>query len=872
MKIVSCKTNHIENPLGFHMNEATISWIACDTASKRQETAKVLVAADANMKTIVYDSGSCQNLDSRAFTLPITLTPKTRYYWTVTVEGNEGDSATSNINWFETAKMNEPWNAKWISPTWDQKGDDCKHPYVRKQFSTNKKVANARVYITGMGIYELFLNGKKVGDEYLAPCCNTYDTWVQYQTYDITNSFTNSENVLGVMLANGWAKGRFGTFPKLNVPYTNRFSLLCEVHITYEDGTTQIISTDESWLCAPSPILFDNMYDGVLYDANKEISGWCEKGLNTSNWQQMQIIDPQELGQPIARLSLPVKNMEEIAPINLIQTPLGETVIDMGQNMVGWLKMRINAPKGTKIKISHGEILQNGNFYNENLRSAKAEYIYISDGRSQIVEPIFSFYGFRYAKIEGLTNIKLEDFTGCVLYSDLETIGTITTSDKKINQLFQNALWGQKGNFLDVPTDCPQRDERMGWTGDTQVFAGTAMFNMNSYAFYVKFMHDLYEEQKLCEGAVPSVVPMFVKDRIPKSNENTPWDERGIPIGACAWADCATIVPWEAYLHTGDTTILKNQYQSMKDWVSWISNKCEKDNTGYLWTEGFHFGDWLALDGKKDENGRPGVFGGTNVGYLASAYYRYSSLLLSKTAALLDYKDDAKKYARLSQNVKNALQEKYFNENGSLKIETQTAHVVALQFDLTNNKQLTTKDLSKLLLQNNMYLTTGFIGSPYLCRVLSDNGEMEKAYHLFFNENYPGWLYPVTMGATTIWERWNSVLPDGSISDTGMNSLNHYAYGSIAEWMYRNMCGINPVEDAPGFKKILLKPEPNNRLKFANAKVTTAMGLVACGWKYNDDGTITINAAVPFDTTAEIILPNGEQKTLDSGYHNFTLK
>ncbi|MCL1786697.1 MAG: glycoside hydrolase family 78 protein, partial [Defluviitaleaceae bacterium] len=763
------------------------------------------------------------------------------------------------------AKMHEPWTAKWITPPWPQGQDDSPHPYIRKQFAVGKNVAKARMYMTGLGIYELFVNGARIGDEVFAPYCNTYDAWVQYQTYDITAALQTDENAVGVMLANGWAKGRFGTFGPRNTPYTHHFSLIGEVHITYEDGTTEVINTDESWLCAPSPLLFDNMYDGVIYDATEEIEGWSSPGLDETNWLPAQHRHPHELGALTERLSPAVKCMEEVTPIAVLTTPAGETVLDMGQNMVGWLKMRIRAPKGTKITITHGEILQQDNFYTENLRSAKQKFVYIADGTDQVVEPRFSFYGFRYAKIEGIDNVQLADFTGCVLYSNLETTGNIETSDPRINRLFQNALWGQKGNFVDVPTDCPQRDERMGWTGDTQVFAGTAMFNMDAYAFYVKFMYDLYQEQRFCGGLVPSVVPIFVQRRPIETGD---WGTGG----SCAWSDCATIVPWEVYMHSGDETILKNQYQSMKDWVDWVTRKCERDDTGYLWTQGFHFGDWLALDGEKDEHGRSiNPMGATSVGFLASAFYRYSSMLLAKTAALLGRHADQVKYADLSARVRNAMQAEFFTPDGDLKINTQTAHVIAIQFDLTDNKRAMVAGLKKLLEASNMHLTTGFIGTPFLCRVLSAYGESDSAYQIFFNEDYPSWLYPVSMGATTIWERWNSVMPDGSISDTGMNSLNHYAYGSIAEWMYRDMCGINPVESAPGFKKILLKPEPNRRLAFAHGEVNTAMGVVKCGWEYKGD-TIVVTAHVPFNTTADLILPNGESKTLDAGHHAFEIQ
>jgi len=826
------------------MDEAVVSWVVSATPSKQQKTAQVIVASDPAMKDVIYDSGAVADLDSRGTHLPISLSPMTRYYWTVTVTGDSGDTATSKVNWFETAKLDEPWTAKWVSPPWVHSGDDCIHPYIRKQFGLGKKITRARAYISGIGIYELHINGNRIGDEYLTPYCNTYDTWVQYQTFDITSALTQGANAVGVMLANGWAKGRFGTFGADNVTYTDRLSLICEIHATYDDGTTDVIGTDDSWLCKPSPILMDNIYDGVIYDATAEIPGWCQAGLDETGWENAKIITPHELGELTARLSPPVKIMEEIKPIALIKTPAGETVLDMGQNMVGWIRMRVNAPpKGTKITLSHGEILHKGNFFRENLRSAKQQFIYISSGKAQAVEPRFSFYGFRYVKIEGLDSVRLEDFTGCVMYSQMETIGHIETSNPDINRLFLNALWGQKGNFLDVPTDCPQRDERMGWTGDTQMFAGTAMFNMDAYAFYTKFMYDLCEEQKLCNGRVPGVVPLFMKERPPTNN---------FAAGAAAWSDCATVVPWEVYLHTGDASILKQQYQSMKDWVAWVTRECEKDGTGHLWTEGFQYGDWLALDGESETSS----FGGTDTGYLASAYYYYSAQLVAKAADVLGFQDDVIGYGALSSNIKKAMLERYFTSEGKCKITTQTAHVVALQFGLAENPGLITADLKDILTKNGMKLSTGFIGTPYLCRTLSNNGDSRTAYELFLNKECPGWLYPVGMGATTIWERWNSVYPNGELSDLGMNSLNHYAYGSIAEWMYRNMCGINPVDDAPGFKKIVLKPEPDSRLQYAKGAVKTAMGLVECGWEYKADGKLCVTASIPFNTSATITLPD----------------
>ena len=843
MKITSCKTNHMINPLGFGMEQATVSWIADDTLSKKQLAAQVIVASNSDMSDILYDSGRKADLSNLAVNLPVKLAARTRYYWTVKVWGDAGDDAQSDVNWFETGKRDESWQAKWISPSWEDKSI---RPNLRKEFQADGQIASARAYITGFGLYELEINGSRIGEERLTPYCNSYDAWVQYQTYDVTAALLSGQNAIGVKLADGWAKGPFGTFGELNKPYIDSFLLLCEIRITLNDGSEQIIISDDSWKCHASPILEDSIYDGEVYDANLEIPDWSRPDFDDNGWDRVIETTPTGLGRVTDRLSLPVLVKETIQPVELLHTPAGEWVLDMGQNMVGWLRIRIREPKGTRIRIQHGEVMQDDNFYRDNLRNAKAEYIYISDGTERVVEPTTTFYGFRFAKLEGFSQpIQLEDFTGCVVYSDLETTGHIETSDPLVNRLFLNALWGQKGNFLDVPTDCPQRDERMGWTGDAQVFSGTASFNMDTYAFYIKFMQDLWEDQQFTDGMVASVVPTFFKDKNPESGFTSG--------GACAWSDAATVIPWEVYLHFGDKTILERQYASMKAWVDWIRKQDAKSGDRKLWTIGFHFGDWLALDGPVEG----GVMGGTDNGLLASAYYRLSTNILAKAAAVLGRQDDASFYSQLSEQIKLAIQNEFFSKNGRSAVITQTAHVVALHFDLVEPdvRQRVLKDLNALLRKSNMHLKTGFIGTPYLCRSLSDNGDSDSAYQVFFQEDYPSWLYEVIMGATTIWERWNSILPDGKISGTGMNSLNHYAYGSIVEWMYRNMCGINPLEAAPGFKQFEIRPEVYGKLLHAKATLKSSMGLIESGWRREENGTLTLSFAVPFDSSATAWLP-----------------
>ncbi len=689
----------------------------------------------------------------------------------------------------------------------------------------------ARLYMTGLGLYELYIGGEKVGDEYLMPGYNAYDSWIQYQTYDVTENLKRS-GAMEVLLGNGWYKGVFGLNYKKEI-YGDRFALLAELHLEYDDGTEEIIGTDESWTAVSSPILDSGIYDGESQDETAPEETYALEILGLG-------FDRLE-----ARLSPPLTLHERIQPVEVLHTPAGETVLDMGQNMVGWVEFYCDAPKGTVIEWKTGEILQEGCFYQENLRRAKSAFRYVSDGKGRVVRPHFTFYGFRYVRVDGwIGDLTTKDFTGCVLHSEMEEIGHIETSDPLVNQLLSNVRWGQKGNFLDVPTDCPQRDERMGWTGDAQIFCGTACFNMDTCAFYTKYGHDLYYEQQKINGSVPHVVPTV--------------DLKG--DGSTAWGEAATVIPWQVYLHYGDPSILEKQYESMKGWVDFMERRDRESGTPGLWDSGFHFADWLALDGPVPG----GTMGGTDPYLIASAYYSYSARLVAKAAHVLGRKEDEAYYSALSDRVREAVCREYLTPGGRLAVDTQTAHVVFLFMDLApeETRERLARDLAGKIRKNNGHLDTGFVGTPYLCRVLSENGYNDLAYHLLMVKDYPGWLYEVLMGATTIWERWNSVLPDGKISGTGMNSLNHYAYGSIAEWIYRNAAGIQPSEEQAGFRHITLAPQPSGELKWIKASVKSASGLVASEWRLLDENHLHIAFTVPFMSTATLVLPDADAQKL----------
>lgn len=841
MKITKLRTNHLENPLGYYLEQPELSWIVSEAKGKTCTGVRIQVSQDQTFEKVIYDSGRMEKADSLGFPLPVPVEEGGRYYWRVEAWDDAGDHGISETACFELAVSMH--TGKWIKAPFSQKI----HPLFEKKLVLREGLKKARLYITGLGLYEAYINGEKVGDEYLTPFYNDYNLWIQYQTYDVTASLHEGKNALGVMLGAGWYKGRFGFEYPFGDLYGDSFCLLAELHMEYEDGKKEIIGTDESWLAAESPVLESSIYDGEVYDGRKEIPGWATPECEEKGFVSAEVTEGFS-DRLTPRYSLPLKVMKDVKPVSLITTKAGETVIDFGQIMSGWVEFYCREKEGGEVFFQFGEILQDGNFYNENLRSAKEEYRYISNGKERWVRPHFTFYGFRYMKVTGITELRLEDFIGRVIYSEMERTGKITTSNWKINQLFQNAFWGQIGNFLDVPTDCPQRDERMGWTGDAQIFSATANLNTYTPTFYRKYIHDMNLEQKGLGGSVPHVVPDIMG--LLRSKETEKIEHEITTHGSCAWGDAAVVIPWNLYRSFGDKALLAEQYEGMKGWVDYIRREDqEKCGGNYLWTTGFHFADWLALDNYRESN-----FGATDPFFVSSAYYHYCAKLTAKAAGALGKAEEEAYYSELAEKTKAAIQKEYFTPTGRIAVDTQTAMVLALYMDLVPDefRKRLVSDLVKKLKEQKMHLTTGFVGTAFLCSALAENGEAEAAYTLLLNEDYPSWLYEVNMGATTVWERWNSVLPDGHLSGTGMNSLNHYAYGAIVEWMYRYMCGLNPVDAAPGYRKFVLKPYVDDRFESAALTYDSACGRIASSWKKTEEG-YEFQVTVPFDTEAEFV-------------------
>jgi alpha-L-rhamnosidase len=742
------------------------------------------------------------------------------------------------------------WKASWITPNLVE--DETKSnpaPVLRKEFTVNpkKKIERARLYASAMGLYEMELNGKRVGDQYFTPGWTAYDFRFQYQTYDLTDLLKSGPNCFGALLGDGWFRGHMG-YEGLHNNYGKKVALLSQLVIAYTDGTRETVATDATWKAATGPVLLSDIYDGETYDARLERNGWSAAGYDDKDWKGVTVMETPK-AKLTAAAGPPVKKIEEVKPVKVLRTPAGDFVIDMGQNMVGWVKFRVAAPAGTTITLRHAEVLDKaGNFYTENLRDAKATIRYTTNGKgTETFEPHFTFQGFRYVSVSGWPGeVNPADFTGIVMHSSIERTGNFETSNALLNQLEHNIVWGQKGNFLDVPTDCPQRDERLGWTGDAQVFSPTASFNFETVEFYEKWLKDLALDQQ-DDGAVPHVIPNILSHTTRKGDS-----------ASSGWADVSVVVPWNVYRAFDDRRVLEQQYPSMKGWVEYMRKQA---GDKYLYNTGFTFGDWLAF--ATTDSDYPGAT--TDKDFIQTAYFAHSTELLAKTAAVLGKKEDAAEYQALEEKIKAAFVREFVTPNGRLSSNTQTAYVLALSFDLLPvSMRAEAADRLAADVRKFKHLTTGFLGASDLTWALSNSGHLEEAYILLNRQEYPSWLYPITKGATTIWERWDGIKEDGTFQDPGMNSFNHYAYGAIGMWMYSVVAGLGLDEAQPAYKHIFIAPHPGGGLTYAKASVDSVYGRVSSAWELAD-GKFKLKVEVPPNTTATVTMPNGKVQELGSG-------
>jgi alpha-L-rhamnosidase len=769
-----------------------------------------------------------------------TLVSGQKYYWQVRVWDNSGKASdwSQLASWQMGLLSPADWKAKWITPGFAEDSVNRPSPLFRKGFSLTKKVASATAYITAHGLYEAQINGHRVGDAYLTPGWTSYNKRLQYQAYDVTSLLQQGNNAVGATLGNGWYRGYIGYDPKPGL-YGKDISLLFQLEVTYTDGTKETIISDDSWKSSIGPVRFAEIYYGATIDDRMQQKDWSTASFDDKSWSGVTVKDFSK-DVLVATYNEPVRKHETFKPVKIFTTPKGEKVIDFGQNLVGWVQMKVSGKAGDKITLSHAEVIDKaGNFYTENLRTARSQDVYIlKGGAEETFEPQFTWQGFRYIKVEGYPpgDLNPENFTAIALYSDMKPTGTFSCSNALINQLQHNIQWGQKGNFLDVPTDCPQRDERLGWTGDAQAFSRTASYLMNVHNFFAKWLKDVAADQYV-NGSVPFVIPNVIGKGATG------------PGGSTGWADVATIIPWNMYLAYGDKRILEDQYPSMKAWVGYMQHESKND----IWNTGFHFGDWLFYSVNDDTDGSSAI---TNKYLIAQCFYAYSTQLLINAANVLGKTDDVATYTALLAKIKDAYLKEYVTPNGLISSDTQTAYVLALQFDMLpeNLRQQAADRLVRNIGRYDNHLTTGFLGTPYLCHVLSRFGHADVAYRLLLQDTYPSWLYPVKMGATTVWERWDGIKPDGSFETPTMNSYNHYAYGAIGDWMYRVIAGIDTKTEGPGYKQIVIKPTIGGNLQNAAADYETNYGKVSSHWKI-DSGNVSLDVEIPPNTTATVYIP-----------------
>jgi alpha-L-rhamnosidase len=849
VKVDNLLIENLLNPLGIDVTQPAFSWkLFSERYNVMQSAYEIRVAeSESGLKNNpLWDTGKIISEQSLYIHYKgDTLASGKTYYWQVRVWDDKGNVSAWSIPafWKMGLLKESDWKASWISPGFEEDSQRAS-PIFRKEFALSKKVKSATVYITSHGLYEARINGAKVGDAYLTPGWTSYNKRLQYQVYDVSNMFKEGKNAIGVTLGNGWYRSVF-SFNNKNI-YGSDIALLFQLEIQYADGTSETIVSDSSWKSSTGAIRSSEIYAGEFIDARLEKKGWEFAGYNDSAWSGVTpLVLPKNT--LITTINEPVKKHETFKPVKIFRTPKGEQVIDFGQNLVGWVIVKARGRAGDKIAISHAEVLdKDGNFYTASLRSAKAQDTYILKGEgTETFEPHFTWHGFRFIKIEGYSgDIKAEDFTAVTLYSDMQETGSFSSSNAMVNQLEHNIEWGLRGNFLDVPTDCPQRDERLGWTGDAQVFFRTASFLRGANNFFAKWMKDVAADQSK-DGNVPFVIPNTLAEH---------------DKGSAGWADVATIIPWNMYEVYGNRQILENQYPSMKAWVDYMQSQ----STGYLWNKGNHFGDWLFYSVGDDPSGISAI---TDKYLIAQCFYGHSLQLLINAAQVLGKTDDVTAYTSLLNNVKDAFVKEYVTANGATMSNTQTSYVLPLQFDMFPQalRQQAADRLVANIKTYNYHLTTGFLGTPYLCHVLSRYGHTDVAYKLLLQDTYPSWLYPVTKGATTIWERWDGIKPDGSFQTTDMNSFNHYAYGAIGDWMYKVIAGINIAENGAGYKKIWIRPELGGAFTHASASHETPYGKLSVAWKL-EEKKITLQTEIPVNTTATIHVPTSNtDEVLENG-------
>ncbi len=837
------------NPIGFYQAVPMFSW-KLPEGVKRQTAYRIETKAGGN----TWDSGWIESEQSTFVKYGGTpFASRDRVTWRVSFRDEAGtDSGWSEPAAFELGLLSaQEWKAQWIRPAAEASATGEPVAYLRRAFPVAKKISRARLYVTAHGLFELTLNGAPVSRDHFAQGWTSYTKRLDTVTYDVTGQLRSGGNALEARVGMGWHTGRFPFSTKKRGLYGPQAELLLQLEIAYEDGTSEVVASDGQWEGTfDGPIVSSSLYDGEDYDARRELAHWqpvaTRAELGTAR------MEPKPFAPVRAAQTLPTRAITEPQP--------GHFIFDLGQNMVGWARLRVPVENGQTITLRFAEMLKaDGTPYTENYRTAKSVDTYTAAQTGTIAwEPHFTFHGFRYVELTGLlAGAKPEAswVTGVVLHSDLPVIGKFESSHAKLNQLQSNIVWGWRGNSLDIPTDCPQRDERLGWTGDAQAFCPTALFNTDAHAFWKSWLASMRDDQD-ADGAIPDVIPSAMSSR----------------ARSPGWMDAATIIPWAVYQRTGDLGILADNYALMEKLVGWY----RAQSVGGLLPNIKGYGDWLQPYAQAKASGADRMGdrrGDTPRPLLGVAFYAHDAQILADSARLLGRAEDAQRYAAEAAAERAAFLQEYFDDAGKLRAtpETQTAYVLALAFDLLpeNLRAKAGENLARLVREADGHLRTGFLGTPYLAQVLDQTGHADVAYNLLFQESYPSWFYPINQGATTMWERWNSYSHENGFGDVAMNSFNHYAYGAIGQWMYERIAGLAPDPAHPGYKHFFIRPLVGPQLDSARAELETPYGKAVSAWK-KSAGKVQLEIVVPPNTTATVIFPDGRpSKTVEAGTWRF---
>lgn len=858
----------LENPLGLGEMLPVLSWkLTASEPGMSSSAWRILVADSA--EELARDNGNCWDSGkvaavrvNQAVYSGAPLASRQRCHWKVQVwDGGDQAGEWSQPAFWEMGLLDAAeWRVRWIaSAISGGPRTSAQAPYFRKSFVLPEGAVSARLYATALGIYECEINGRRVGDDVFAPGWNDYKKRVACQAYDVTAFLSEGENVVGAMLGDGWYCGHVGWFGRQQ--YGEKPALRAQLEVSFADGSRQVVATDGSWKTSAGPILESDLLMGEAYDARLELGGWSRPQYDETSWLPVQEVESPAI-EINTLLGRPVRRAETLPVREIVSSSPGKRLCDFGQNFTGRVRLAVRGARGTHVTLRHGEMLDGrGQLYTENLRSARAtDHYTLKGGGVETYEPRFTFHGFRFLELSWSGGeLEIDRVEGVVLQSELPSTGHFACSHPLLNQLEHNIRWGLKSNFLEVPTDCPQRDERLGWTGDAQVFVRTAAFHADVRLFFHKWMRDARDAQRE-EGSIPSFIP-----ELPFGTQD----------GGPAWSDATVICPWTIYLCYGDTRILENHYASMQRYIDFLVGagkdliRSHPEAVGCGAFAG-GYGDWLAIDGSK------GLQGLTPKDLIGTAFLAHDAGLMARIAELVGKTADAEKYRDLREKVVAAFCRRFVTEEGLMAGATQTAYVLALHFELLpeGRRGNAAKELARMIEKNGFHIATGFVGTPYICQALEDHGYLDTAYKLLEQETYPSWLFPVKNGATTIWERWDGWTPEKGFQDVGMNSFNHYAYGAIGAWMYRTVAGLELDPDEPGYRHVIFRPRPGGTITWAEASLDTPYGKTGIKWELKND-SLTAALDVPVNARATFSPPPGfaaEEEQFGSGHHALTLK